>query len=353
MIEQQQEIISLLTTMVTQNATKAAVESSTPVAPSLPVAPPPTNISQQETSSLEELLDLTSDDEFIGSPSWSSMLTTSISHGSQPSHPVPEFQLTTPVSQPVLQLSAPVSLSASQLNTSILQSALQHSTTPVPQSTSLAPTPVVQPPVQFSTQPQPLLTAVSQFSTPLPQLDHLGAVQNLQTSSSLQCSIVPAVSQPTFQSTPVAQTPVQFSSPQLTPASQISTPLPRPADLGTVQTQALVPQPTFNTPPKLIPVERVMMDNPGCDVASLRRLTTALAREAIFGKEALRKSSLSGKNQTGCLEKHKLDYIKAVVKSRVPNMPEVQFEGIWSKCRGSLSKSCQTLRVSAKKKLLG
>ena len=99
-------------------------------------------------------------------------------------------------------------------------------------------------------------------------------------------------------------------------------------------------------------VERVMMDNPGCNVGSLRRLTMALTREAIFGKEALWKSSLSGKNQTGCLEKNKLDYIKAVVKSRVPNMPEVQFEGIWSKCRGSLSKSCQTLRISAKRNCL-
>ena len=92
------------------------------------------------------------------------------------------------------------------------------------------------------------------------------------------------------------------------------------------------------------------MDYPGSDEASLRWLTTALARDAIFGRDALCRSS---KNNTGSLEKHKLDYIKAVVKSRVPNMPEVAFEGIWSKCRGSLSKSCQTLRTTAKKKILG
>ena len=79
------------------------------------------------------------------------------------------------------------------------------------------------------------------------------------------------------------------------------------------------------------------MDYPGSDEASLRRPTTALARDAIFGRDALCRSSLSGKNNTGSLEKHKLDYIKAVVKSRMPNMPEVAFEGIWSKCRGSLS----------------
>ena len=71
-----------------------------------------------------------------------------------------------------------------------------------------------------------------------------------------------------------------------------------------------------------------MMDYPGTDVVSLRRLTTVLARDAIFGREALCQSSLSRKNNTGCLEKHKLDYVKAVVKSRVPNMPEVAFEGV-------------------------
>ena len=40
-------------------------------------------------------------------------------------------------------------------------------------------------------------------------------------------------------------------------------------------------------PPKLLPIERVMMDYPGTDEASLRRLTTALAREAIFGRDTL------------------------------------------------------------------
>ena len=102
-----------------------------------------------------------------------------------------------------------------------------------------------------------------------------------------------------------------------TPVSRSSTPGPvvQPTELETTSQQPIL-QPPFNTPPKLIPVERVMMDYPGCDEASLRRLTTALAREAIFGKEALRKSSLSGKNQTGCLEKHKLDYIKATTHGK-------------------------------------
>ena len=64
-----------------------------------------------------------------------------------------------------------------------------------------------------------------------------------------------------------------------------------------------------------------MRDYPGHDVASLHRLTTALAREASFGREALCRSSLSGKNNTGLLEKEKVDYIKAVVRSQVPTMP--------------------------------
>ena len=55
------------------------------------------------------------------------------------------------------------------------------------------------------------------------------------------------------------------------------------------EAQSVIQKPPFDTPPKLLPVERVMMDYPGTDVASLRRLTTALARDAIFGREALSK----------------------------------------------------------------
>ena len=157
--------------------------------------------------------------------------------------------------------------------------------------------------------------------------------------------------QPPQLPTPVMQPP-QLPSP-VTHSSQLVSTTPQamqPAGSSS-EAQSVIQKPPFDTPPKLLPVERVMMDYPGTDVASLRRLTTALARDAIFGREALCRSSLSGKNNTGCLEKHKLDYIKAVVKSRVPNMPEVAFEGIWSKCRASLSKSCQTLRTTAKKNL--
>ena len=43
-----------------------------------------------------------------------------------------------------------------------------------------------------------------------------------------------------------------------------------------------IPPPPFLTPPKLKSVEQVMSDVLGSDVASLRLLTTALARNAIL-----------------------------------------------------------------------
>ena len=171
-------------------------------------------------------------------------------------------------------------------------------------------TPVPQPSFQQAV-PQP------SFQQAMPQLSLQQAVPYLQHS----------MQQPSQQLTfPVPQqqqantVPLQSSSSQLQPLQLTS-----PAQ--TSGAQFSIQQPPFSMPPKLLPVERVMMDNPSSDEASLRRLTTALAREAIFSRDALCRSSLSGKNNTSSLKKHKLDYIKAVVKSRVPNMPEVIFEG--------------------------
>ena len=94
-----------------------------------------------------------------------------------------------------------------------------------------------------------------------------------------------------------------------------------------------------------------MRNNEGTDLASLRNLATALARDAIFGRKEMAKKSLSGRHHTGVLDKEKLDYIKLLVRSRVPNISSIEFEHKWTMCRLSLSKSCQTLRNSAKKKL--
>jgi len=78
--------------------------------------------------------------------------------------------------------------------------------------------------------------------------------------------------------------------------------------LQTPETHSRVPPPPFGTPPKLVPVEQVMRDYPGKDLSVLRRMSCALARRSIFGKDALFRSSLrgGGKNKTASLDKEKL-----------------------------------------------
>ena len=111
-----------------------------------------------------------------------------------------------------------------------------------------------------------------------------------------------------------------------------------------------IPPIPFSTPPKLKSVEQVLRENTGTDILSLRKLATALAREAIFGRKEMTSKSLSGRYATGELDRRKIDYIKSIVHSRVPKKSDVEFEAIWKQCHGSLSKSCQTLRNSEKKK---
>ena len=65
-----------------------------------------------------------------------------------------------------------------------------------------------------------------------------------------------------------------------------------------------IPSPPFATPPKLQPVEQVT-NNPGSDIASMKLLTTALARDAIFGLEELARCSLSGRKNTEMLSLEK------------------------------------------------
>lgn len=280
-----------------------------------------------ESSIIDELSSvLTSDEDFITWPSWTSAA-------------IPETSMPGPSRRPE-QLSNTTEPQMSRTIASVPQRSLQQQSTVEPQL------------LQQLTMPLPHLSQQS-AAPPQPLLQHFTPIPNPSLPVEQQSAVV---SQPPLQeSTPVPQPSLQRSTeePQLlhqfTHLSQQSNALePLQPAAGT---QSSVARPPFSTPPKLLPVERVMMDYPGTDEASLRRLTTALAREAIFGRDALCRSSLSGKNNTGTLEKHKLEYIKAVVKSRVPNMPNVTFEGIWSKCRASLSKSCQTLRTSAKKKI--
>jgi len=113
-----------------------------------------------------------------------------------------------------------------------------------------------------------------------------------------------------------------------------------------------IPPVPFSTPPKLKSVEQVMKENSGTDALSLRKLATALAREAIFGRKEMTTKSLSGRHATEELDRCKIEYIKTLVHSRVPKKSNVEFEALWKQCRGSLSKSCQTLRNTEKKKAL-
>ena len=112
-----------------------------------------------------------------------------------------------------------------------------------------------------------------------------------------------------------------------------------------------VPPPPFSTPPKLTPVDRILKEYPGKGKLQLRLLATVLARDIIFGREVLGKCSLSGRKSTDTLDPKKLNYIKTVIRSRVSEMPEVEFEYLWLKCRQSISKSCQALRTRARRKI--
>ena len=95
-----------------------------------------------------------------------------------------------------------------------------------------------------------------------------------------------------------------------------------------------------------------MADNPGSSVANLRNLALCLARDAIFGRDEMVKFSLSGRKSTCSFDEKKMEYIKTVVRSRVSNTSEGEFNGIWSLCKGTISKSSQTLRTKAKRKLV-
>ena len=77
-----------------------------------------------------------------------------------------------------------------------------------------------------------------------------------------------------------------------------------------------------------------MRNYPGEDASTLRRLATALAHDSIFGKDALRSSSLrgGGKSKTGSIDKKKLEYITTALRTRVPDLLALEYEGVWDKC---------------------
>ena len=106
----------------------------------------------------------------------------------------------------------------------------------------------------------------------------------------------------------------------------------------------IVPEPPFSTLPGLRPVDQVMAEVPGKSIGELKRLTVALAKQSIFGEEEMARSSLRARRDLLALDEQKVNYIKVLVRSRVPSKSEVDFEAIWKLCRESLSKACQLLR---------
>ena len=91
-------------------------------------------------------------------------------------------------------------------------------------------------------------------------------------------------------------------------------------------TVTVLPPLAFITPHKLVPVKEAIEEYSESDMATLQKLTTALTREAMFGKEEICRSSLRRQNNNGGVNRKTSHYIKTVIKSCVPNMPEVHFE---------------------------
>ena len=87
-------------------------------------------------------------------------------------------------------------------------------------------------------------------------------------------------------------------------------------------------------------------------MANLRNLALSLARDVIFGRDERYKFSLSDQKNTCCFDEKKVEYIQTVVRSRVPNLSEDEFNAIWGLCKGTIVKSCQTLHTKAKRKLI-
>ena len=112
---------------------------------------------------------------------------------------------------------------------------------------------------------------------------------------------------------------------------------------------ATLPPPLFLTLPTLKPVEEVTTDHPGTDVNKLKKRKVALACEAVIGHDELIKYSLSGRKNAGTrgMENRKLEYINSAVRTRPPNILDVDFEEIWASCCTSISKSCHMLRSHA------
>ena len=352
LVDQQQQILDLLKKVVTNTTSQFNPEPTTTGEMIMRNTHDHQQSTDHDFSTLEELLNTTTDEEldFLDSPSWNSphfsginasnvQIPAANSIQSPPVHSTAQTlcnvnpTVQTPYVNPMYQLPSRINPAVQiPVSESQARSGVNPPTQQYPQPSSTDPSP--------SWQNKSVPASLQARSGVNPQTQQYPQPSSIEPSPSWQNESVLASVQARSGVNPPTQ---QYPQPSSTD--------PSPSWQNESVPASLVPPP-FSTPPKLLQVDDVMKDYPGNDVFTLRRLATALARDAIFGKKALSKSSLSGKNNTGCLEKRKLEYIKTIVRSRVPTMSDVAFEALWGKCRSSLSKSCQTLRVAAKKKLL-
>ena len=86
-----------------------------------------------------------------------------------------------------------------------------------------------------------------------------------------------------------------------------------------------IPPPPFSTPPKLIPVDRILKEYPGKGELQLRSLATVLARDSILGRKVLGKCFLGERKSTDTLDPN---YLITVIWLRQEFLYELLVTGI-------------------------
>ena len=290
MVAQSQQVAQAPTQMVAQSQQVAQV--STQMVSQTQVA----EANRCSTPTIIELLETTDEElEFMNSPSWQSVLSsdkesTSTAAQTPSVNPsVAAYSVTPPMA---VDTPVPTRLSVTQLsNPSTPWGTSAHPPAP---SNLLTPADIATQPMSIYSVTPP--TQNSSFSMTQPSLPPTpwawGMSAHPPSTPSYSADSVTQVTQSMLVNPPAQTSSLSTTQSSLpsTPWGTSAHPPSAPADSVTQVTQpvsahqATILPPPFNTPPKLFPVEQVMRDYPGNDVASLRRLTTALARKPFLGK---------------------------------------------------------------------
>ena len=370
MVEQQEQIVTLLTQLVKPNQEQPIAPQQTPISPQPPITPQQTPITPQQTPITPQQTPITPQQTPISPQPPITPQQTPITPQQTPISPQQTPQQTpitpqqTPITPqpPITPQQTPISPQPPITPQHAVQTPRQ---TPItPQQTPIIPQPPITP-QQTPIIPQPPITP--QQTLIIPQQSFRNDWQpQPQCSYNPSYNIEPA--NPSYQTDyspyDTGTNSYYESDNQLQDFFDLTDSLDD-SDYGSRENTSSqsaaeesflppqnVPPPPFETPPKLKPIDRVMKYYKGNDTATLRLLTVALARDCIFGREVLVKRSVGGRQGYDQLDPEKMEYIKALIRSRVPKKPKIEFEHIWGLCRTSLGKSCQGLRMSAKKKQL-